>query len=254
MVLSIENPKIIIPTDENGNAYTSADPEFNDRYLSFELKDPLRPAMRPVRQNIFWNQNQSFVEDWEALLPEERGGIWEPKDDEEWSIKMIPQTLRYIVNCEFYEYPLGRPCYMVYSQDLGSHEEGEIICSNGQVKEFKNILLVVWPSYKQNPVMDEDGMLKISEKTGLPVMTFAKDENGNLIQQGYVRGWSPDELGPRMASLYHPMDYLTQNIEEGIHHMPDDVARPRTSNENDDLDEENEEREAPRGNGRQIRH
>lgn len=244
MVLRFKNPRIIC-TDAEGNDVVRDEEGWENRRLSFELVDPMNPSMRPVKQSIFWSQNPGFVEDWERYLPEERGGMWAPapvedgEEEEEWSLKMVPQTLRFIKNAEFYDYDLGGDCYQVYSRALGDHEEGEIVCQGrtNKPKVIRSITIIVQPQYEYEAEMDEYGNLKLDANDNVK-QKLVRDENGKPIRRGYLKGWGPNEVGPSNANMYFPMEDMIDNMQTLGHKLPGGATFDDDDEEDDDTEPE----------------
>lgn len=223
MILQVNNPKINVYEVPGQDDVIS---------LSFELKDPMNPIAKPIKRSVLKNQNESYVEAWEEVLPEERGGTWEPEGDEEWSIKLVPNILRYINNAQFEVIDLGGPHFMKYSSDLGDHAAGDIVKDkNGNVKIWNSITVVTVPSYEMEVIIDENtGMPKFTAD-GMPMQKIVRDENGRPIKTGYVPGWSPEDALQSVSNLYIPLSKLTDT--EGEVEEDEDLDE-----EDNDVDEE----------------
>lgn len=244
MILAIKNPKIIKTTMDDGT---------ESLRLSFELKDPMNDSMFPIKQNVFENQNPSWINDWKRWLPEDRGGDWVPEDDtEDWSLKVVPKNLKFLTKASIEEFDLGGPHFQIYSREMNGHSKGDVVMRNGQVKITNKITIVTQFEYAFIEELDEFGNVVIDDD-GKTKRKVKRDENGNPIIAGQMKGWTTDEVGQSMASLYIPMEKLPQYLgETDTEEEEYDEYEEETDNEVEETEEE-EKVVTPRNSRRNVR-
>lgn len=226
-VIKLTNPTIVTVKDGNGE---------DSRYLSVELVDPMYPNARPIKQNIFENRTgYEWFQAWVNNLPEERGGMWEPTDDEEWSISLVPIWARFMNNAETKTYRLDEPHFRKYGSDFAGHKEGEIVMNRkGTPKLVREVNVIHVVKYKMEAKLDPNGFPVIDPKTDMPMLTLAKDEHGLPIPDGEAPGWEADAAFENAMELLFPLSEW-----DGIRDKGDD------DDDDYDDDDDNGEEEAP---------
>lgn len=224
-VIKITNP--VIKTVKDGNGEDS-------RYLSMELVNPMYPNARPIKQNIFENRTgYEWFQAWVNNLPEERGGMWEPTDDEEWSISMVPTWARFMNNAETKTYKLDEPHFRKYGSDFAGHKEGEVVLNRqGKPKLVRSVSVIHIVQYKMEAKLDANGFPVIDPKTDMPIMTPVKDEHGLPIPEGEAAGWEADAAFENAMELLYPLSEW-----DGFSRNDDDDDDDEYEEENDVVEE-----------------
>lgn len=183
--------------------------------------------------------DQEVVEYYKRLLPEDRGGLLE--NDDSWTEGNIAPQDRILMNAFDQEYDLGADYCQLYSNDIVDIEgrpipgkrKGDVICDqNGNPKIYRKILVFVRQQIKRVPVLDEYGIPQF-DGDGRPLSKpLYNKETGELVIEGWVKGWSPTEVGEGRRRLLVSKEAAMKKLHRG-------------PQQDDEIVQRVEEREAP---------
>jgi hypothetical protein len=205
MNLLMKNLKI--ETVSNGNRI--ADQKEANKYLRYELRDPLAPMIGFPAQVSF---EPDVIQTYEALLPKNRGGLLPDSDD--WTEENIDIQYRSFTDAVEVEYDLGGEYVSLYTSDIvdadgtaikGKKKGNVIRDANGMPKIRTSVNVLCRQTYVMETVYDETTWEPIiNPKTGLPRQRPVRDAEGN-----YKRTWlgkfSPTAVGESRKRLMMPL-------------------------------------------------
>lgn len=198
---------LTIETVSNGAKI--ADQKEANRYLRYELRDPLAPMIGFPAQVSF---EPDVIQTYEALLPKSKGGLLPDTDD--WSEEKIDIQYRSFTDAVEVEYDLGGEYVSLYTSDIidadgtpiKGKKKGQVIRdANGMPKVRTSVNVLCRQTYDMETVYDENTWEPIiNPKTGLPRMKPVRDEHGNY-KKIWLGKFSPATVGESRKRLMMPL-------------------------------------------------
>lgn len=189
--------------------------------------------------------DKEVVDYYKKLLPEDRGGLL--ANDESWTEGKIKPQDRILMNAFDMEYDLGADYCQLYSNDIVDAEgtpipgkrKGDVICdANGRPKVYRKILVFVRQQIKRVPVFDEYGMPQFDAE-GRPLSKpLYNKETGELVVEGWVKGWSPEEVGEGRRRLLISKEAAMRKMNRPIEETGETVEQVEERKEAPNIDDD----------------